>query len=85
MEARAAKTAKAAKSKARRSRTQSGGELVGQRVSIRWTGDTGQPWYSGKLVEFNASTNEHLVLYDDGEQKMHELAVEEEAKQLRWL
>ena len=60
-------------------------ELLGSRVSIRWLGDRGKPWYSGKIAEYYQSSGEHLVLYDDGEQKAHNLAGEEACGQLRWL
>ena len=57
-----------------------GRAAVGSRVSIRWTGTPDAPWYSGRIVDYAPATNEHLVLYDDGEQKMHVLGQEE----LQW-
>ena len=59
--------------------------LVGRRVSIRFTGDSGKPWFEGEVVEFHPATDEHLILYDDGEQRLHELEHEEALNQLRWL
>lgn len=89
-------------------------EYIGRRVSIRWTGDAGQPWYKGTIAEFYRASDEYLVVYgvpariehsyacrtllaltfrskfsrretDDGEQKAHNLAEEQAAKQLMWL
>ena len=42
-------------------------EWIGARVSIRWCGDLGKPWYNGTIAEYYQSSGEHLVLYDDGE------------------
>ena len=82
----AKKAAAAAKPKSKGTRAPTPGfELIGKRVSIRWTGDPGKPWYSGKIVEYNVSTEQHLVLYDDGDQKVHHLEREESVKQLKWL
>ena len=36
--------------------------VVGRRVSIRWTGDPGKPWYEGKIVEFQAATDRFLAV-----------------------
>jgi len=60
-------------------------EVVGRRVSIRWTGDKGRPWYTGRIAEFWPTSGEHLVVYEDGEQKAHDLADEVGNGQLRWL
>ena len=68
-----------------KAKTPRGSELLGKRVSIRWLGDRGKPWYSGKVAEYYRASGEHLVLYDDGDQKAHNLAGEEEVGQLLWL
>ena len=60
-------------------------ELVGRRVSIRWTGDPGKPWFNGIVAEYNSTLGDHLILYDDGEQKSHNLDEEEAVGQLKWL
>ena len=62
-----------------------GKEVVGRRVAIRWTGDPGQPWFSGCVAEHFLGLGEHLVRYDDGDQRSHDLADEETNGQLRWL
>ena len=50
-----------------------GAELLGLRVSIRWTGDPGKPWYSGSIAEWRPYDEMHLIAYDDGDQKAHNL------------
>lgn len=62
-----------------------GAELVGLRVSIRWTGDRGKPWFSGRIAEWRPTNETHLIVYDDGDAKAHNLKEEEDAGQLRWL
>ena len=57
----------------------------GKSVSIQWTGTSRRPWYDGTIVDHNPTTNEHLIKYDDGEQRWHDLADEEAHGQLRWL
>ena len=58
---------------------------VGQRVSIRWVGDDGKPWYQGVVVDINTVNMHALVKYDDGDSKWHDLAEEEGNKLLRWI
>jgi len=41
-------------------------------------------WYGGLITEFSESSDEHLVVYDDGEQKWHRLAEGVAQKLLRW-
>ena len=59
-----------------------GRAAIGMRVSVRWTGDT---WYTGQIVEYNPSTEMHLVKYEDGDQKSHNLSEEEEEESLKLL
>ena len=60
-------------------------EIVGERVSIRWTGDPGKPWYAGRIADFEPASCVHLVKYDDGDQRRHDITSEEANGQLRWL
>ena len=62
-----------------------GSDLIGKRISIRWTGDVGKPWFSGTVAEFNPISEEYLIRYDDGDQQAHNLANEEEHGLLKWL
>ena len=62
-----------------------GQDVVGSRVAIRWMGDRGQPWFKGKVMDYNPTAETHLVLYEDGDQRSHRLAAEEELGQLRWV
>lgn len=73
-----------AESGAKRERHTPVNMLIGRRVSIRWTGDPGNPWFDGAVAGWRAS-GEHRIKYDDGESKWHDLGEEEEHNQLRWL
>ena len=59
-----------------------GSEVIGCRVEILWDGDV---WYRGVVRAFNATSDEHHVIYDDHDQKWHDLTHEEGDAQLRWL
>jgi hypothetical protein len=59
--------------------------LLQRRVEVRWRGDLGEPWYSGVISWYNDKSHLHIVTYDDGDTKAHDLAAEVEAGQLRWL
>jgi len=52
------------------SRTASKG-LVGERICVFWADDA--TWFSGSIREYNAATETHLVVYDDGDQRHEEL------------
>ena len=56
--------------------------VVGLRVKIMW--NDGQ-WFEGTVKEFNATHDEHYVLYDDKDVKWHHLGREEAWGQLQWL
>ena len=59
---------------------------VGRRLSIKWLDEKPKPrWFSGVVKEFSVATSEHLVVYDDGDQRQEDLAKEEAAGTLRWL
>ena len=61
-----------------------GAEIVGSRLSIRWTGERGKPWFAGRVTEWRPYDETHLITYDDGDQKAHCLVNEEANGQLRW-
>lgn len=61
-----------------------GSDVVGSRVRICFAGDGGRPWCEGRVVEYNEATERHSVLYDDGEQRTHDLGRAEASKQLQW-
>ena len=44
-----------------------GPDLVGKRVRVYWPDD--KKWYSGQAKAFDSVTLEHLVRYDDGEER----------------
>ena len=47
--------------------TLEGPDLVGKRVRVYWPDD--KKWYSGQAKAFDSVTLEHLVRYDDGEER----------------
>ena len=58
-----------------------GQQAVGRRLRIMWNDPP--KWFAGTVVEFDA-TGLHLVKYDDGDQKRHNLAEEIRIGQLAW-
>jgi hypothetical protein len=56
----------------------SGKGLVGQRVCVFWAAEA--TWYSGSIREYSETTETHLVVYDDGDQRQEELS----DKTLQW-
>ena len=62
-----------------------GKDVLRRRLSIRFIADPGKPWYMGHIMDYNEADNSHLIKYDDGEQRWHNLAEDEAAEQLRWL
>ena len=62
--------------------------VIGRRLAIRFTGDRGKPWFEGEVASYAVighHASEHLVHYDDGDTKWHNLGHEEYYGQLRWL
>ena len=59
-----------------------GFDAIGRRVEILW--NEGE-WFSGVVQDFDASCDEHHVLYDDHDQKWHDLTDEAYHGQLRWI
>ena len=60
-------------------------QAVGKRIEGVFLCDGGSlQWYGGLVTEFSESTEEHLVVYDDGEQKWHRLVEGMAQKLLRW-
>jgi hypothetical protein len=47
------------------------GLTPGDRVSVRWGGNK---WFSGIVSEFDTSTGEHVVAYDDGDKRRHDMS-----------
>ena len=61
-----------------------GSEVCGNRVSILFSGDGPNSWFTGVVKEFSAASGKHYIRYDDGDQQWHYLGQEEASKQLRW-
>ena len=52
--------------------TKSGKGLVGERISVFWAAEA--TWYSGVIRDYAETTEAHLVVYDDGDQRHEELS-----------
>ena len=52
--------------------TKSGKGLVGQRICVFWAAEA--TWYSGVIRDYAETTEAHLVVYDDGDQRHEELS-----------
>lgn len=59
-----------------------GPEVLKRRVKVWWAGD--KKWFSGIVKQFSAE-GKHLVAYDDGDIKWHNLGNEEVHEQLKWV
>ena len=60
-------------------------QAVGKRIEGVFLCEGGLlQWYGGLITEFSESDGEHLVVYDDGEQKWHNLAEGVAQQTLRW-
>ena len=60
-----------------------GRSVIGRRCSVLWAGCSPPTWFVGTVREFSSPL--HLVVYDDGDLKWHNLAAETVAGQLEWL
>ena len=67
------------------SRMYVGEDAVNRLVQIYWLGD--KKWFKGRVVEFRPCNRPptHLVKYDDGDQKEHDLEHENEHGHLQWV
>ena len=59
-----------------------GDEVIRRRLRIWWHGDS--KWFSGQVNQYSSS-GEHLVVYEDGDVKWHDLGSEEFHGQLEWV
>ena len=66
--------------RSRRTKTDDG--FIGRRVEVLWDDVN---WYPGTVKQYIAATDKHLIVYDDGDQKQHNLEEESSCGQLRWL
>ena len=57
-------------------------QAVGRRLAVLWRGCVPPTWFHGVVRDF--SVGEHLVAYDDGETKWHNLTKEIALEQLQW-
>ena len=46
-------------------------EIVGRRIKVKWAREK---WYSGQVTRFDQDREQHLVVYDDGDEKWYRLS-----------
>ena len=51
-----------------------GPEAIGRRIEVFWPED--DTWYGGRVAEFNATSGEHKIRYDDGDVELIALSTE---------
>ena len=67
-----------------------GREVIGARVSVLWRGEQPPEWFTGTIKDFQDADPRahspalHLIRYDDGDQRRHDLGAEEGDDNLRW-
>ena len=54
-------------------------------MRVTWWTSAGSAFYAGKVVEYAAASEQHLVKYDDGDAKWHDLLTEETTGSLEWV
>ena len=60
-----------------------GQAVLKKKVQVWWSGDN--CWFTGVVKQYNATSGEHGVAYEDGDFKWHDLKHEEIHSQLKWL
>ena len=58
-----------------------GEEVVNRRLSVRFVGGK---WYSGRVGCYCAVDGQHMIFYDDGDIRRHQLAIEQGRGLIRW-
>ena len=58
---------------------------VGCRVSMFWRAELPPSWFPGVVKQFNPASGEHLVVYEDGDQRWHGMEAEAREDNVRWL
>ena len=58
---------------------------VGCRVSMFWRAELPPSWFTGVVKQFNPASGEHLVVYEDGDQRWHGMEAEAREDNVRWL
>ena len=61
-----------------------GTSFIGRHVSMLWAGDVPATWFRGTIKDYSPVTQEHLVRYNDGDNKWHSLSAEEAVGRIRW-
>ena len=62
-----------------------GTAAVGRRVQLLWRDEKPPTWFEGVVKQFNETSGEHLVVYEDGDQRWHILDDEAGEDNLKWL
>jgi hypothetical protein len=60
-----------------------GREVLKRRLKILWHETCGPVWFAGIVKDFSIEER-HLIKYDDGDTKWHDLTAEEDSEQLVW-
>ena len=63
----------------------SGQAAVGHRVKMLWRAECPPSRFTGVVKEFNTASGEHLVVYDDGDQRWHGMEGEAREGNVEWL
>ena len=50
-----------------------GNDLIGSKVVVFWDRPRGKGWFSGKILEYNTTSERHRVAYDDKTSQWHDL------------
>ena len=51
-------------------------EVLKRRISVLWLGNGPDAWFSGTIKDFSTVDGRHLIKYDDGDSKWHDLTRE---------
>lgn len=62
-----------------------GYDVLSCRLAVSWETDLGFAWYEGRVVDYSAATEMHLIHYDDGDAKWHALLAEQMVGTLEWI
>ena len=62
-----------------------GEDVCARRISILFHGDNPETWHAGVVQSYSLTSGKHLIKYDDGDQRWHDLARDEADGQVRWV
>ena len=62
-----------------------GNQALGRRLSVLWLEERPPTRFSGVIKQYDPANNEHLIVYDDGDQRWHSLETEVRLGNVKWL